>query len=329
MSSARASTDLVTKAPVFDRGDVLYAAYLLLPLSAFFAFGRALGWLEMLVRPRSAAAVRANLTDAFGDVKSPREIQRLARKVFEYHQTRVLLAQVAPLLAARGKLERLFPIQGLERLEEALRLNKGAILLGSHVNSIALFLAAIQLRRRGFDVRCPMPESEDAWAPTPFRRLINRLYGAPSLSQAIGAFYAQFNARPLVRLLSEGTTLVFVGDGWHSASFADVEFLGRKLPFTNGPLGIARAAGCPVIPAFSVGAPDRIHFELEPAFFVDRSGSATDDVSAAVTRFINRVEQRMLADIPCWQHWFERDLFRNLEQWRSKTLQERYTIAGH
>ena len=314
-------------APAVDRGDVIYLAYVILPLSAFMAFGRALGWLEMLVRPRSRRAVRANLQEAFGAAKSQGEIGRLTRQAFEFRQVRLLLVQVAPLMAARGQLEKLFPIRDIENLERAVALGKGAIIIGSHVNSIGLLLAAAQLRRRGYDVRCPMPEQRDAWAPTPFRRFVNRLYGAPpSLSVAVGAFYAQFNVRPLVKLLNQRVVLMLIGDGWHSAGFVDVEFLGRRLPFTNGPISLARVAGCPVVPAFSVGAAHHLHFEMEPFFTVDRDGPAADEIGRRVTQFIGRVEQRMLADVPSWQHWFEVDLFSVLEHWRSTSIRERYTL---
>ena len=230
-------------------------------------------------------------------------------------------------MAARGKLERYFPIHGIENLERALTLKKGAIILGSHVNSIGLFLAAVQLRRRGYDVRCPRPEERDAWPTTAFRRLINRVYGAPpSLSEAIGGFYAQFNIRPLIKLLDEKVVLILIGDGWHSAGFVDVDFLGRRLPFTNGPISLARVADCPVVPAFSVGTPDRLHFELEPFFTVDRVGPAPEEIDRKVTQFVRRVENRMLADIPSWQHWFEQDLFAVLQRWRSTSIGERYAL---
>ena len=172
-----------------------------------------------------------------------------------------------------------------------------------------------------------MPEHRDAWAPTPFRRFVNRLYGAPaSLSVAVGAFYAQFNVRPLVKLLNEKVILVLMGDGWHSAGFVDVEFLGRRLPFTNGPISLARVAGCPVVPVFSVGSPDRLHFEIEPYLTMDRSGPPAEEIERKVTQFIGRVEQRMLADVPSWQHWFEADLFSVLERWRSTSIRERYAL---
>ena len=319
-------TALIASARTFDRGDLVYLAYLLLPLGWFLQLGRPLGWLEMLVHPRARRGACANLQQAFGATKSAREISKLTRQVFEYHQMRTLMLLVAPLMTARGQLEKHFPVRNIKYLDRALEAGKSAILLGSHVNSVGGLLAVIQLRRAGYPVRCPMPDRRDAWAPTPFRKLVHRLLGAPTMSEAIGAFYAQFNVRPLVKALKDQSIIMLMGDGWHSASFVDAEFLGRMLPFTNGPLNLARMAGVPVVPIFSAGPPHKLRFEFEPSFLVDRGSPQQEDVERKVRFFISRVEQRMLADIPCWQHWLEEDVFGKLERWRDLPIQERYAV---
>lgn len=245
------------------------------------------------------------------------------RQVFEFHEMRVLMLLVAPLMAARGQLERYFPVVHREHLDRALEAGKGVIILGSHINSIGGLLAMIQLRRLGYAVRCPMPDPRDAWAPTPFRRLINRWFRTGSVFELIGAFYAQFNVRQIVKSISEGGIVLLMGDGWHSVSFVDADFLGHRLPFTNGPLNLARLAGCPVVPIFSVGPPNHMRFEFEPAFLVG-GGSAQHDVADKVRWYVSRVEQRMLADVASWQHWMQQDVFATMERWRDKPLEERY-----
>ena len=321
-------TNMIVRARRFDRGDFVYAAYLVLPFRLFLHLGRPVGWLEMLLRPKARHAVRANLEQAFGTTKSRRELSKLTRQVFEYHQMRILMLMVAPLMTARGQLEKYFPIRGVEHLDRALEAGKSAIILGSHINSMALLLALTQLRRAGYPIRVPMPDPHDPWPLTPFRRLIHRLLGAATVVDSIGGFYAQFNVRPLVKVLTEKSILILMGDGWHSASFVDAEFLGRQLPFTSGPLNLARLTGVPVVPIFATGAPDRLEFVLEPAFSVERTNDAQVDVARAVRTFVARVERRMLADIPSWQHWLIDDVFDTLEHWRSRSLHERYNVTA-
>ena len=317
---------LISSSRRFDRGDLAYLACLLLPFSLFLQLGRALGWLEMIVRPRSRRAVRANLEHAFGATKSPREIAKLTRQVFEFHDMRILMVLVAPLLVVRGKLEKHFPLRHIENLDRAIAEGKGVIIIGSHVNSIGGLLAVIRLRQLGYDVRSPMPDPHDAWPPTPFRRFIHGMFGASTVSELLGAFYAQFNVRPLMRVLKQRAALMMIGDGWHSAGFVDVDFLGRRLPFTSGPMNVARLAGVPVVPFFSVGQPHRMHFEFEPHFTVEQGGQQHDDVERGVRYFIGRVEQRMLADIPSWEHWMVEDVFGSLESWRNRPIHERYAV---
>ena len=53
-----------------------------------------------------------------------------------------------------------------------------------------------------------------------------------------------------------------------------------------------------------------------------------DDVARAVRSYISRVEARTLADIACWQHWLEDDVFGTLEDWRNRPLEERYATGA-
>lgn len=324
--AAPAETTLISSPRPFDRGDLVYVAYLLLPFRIFVQFGRVLGWIEMLVRPQARRAVRANIEQAFGATKSAREKDALTRQVFEFHEMRVLLVLVAPLLAADGSLAKYFPLEDLEHLDRAVAAGKGVLIIGSHVNSIGGLLAMARLRQLGYDVRVPMPDRNDAWPPTVFRRFVHRRTGAKTVSELIGAFYAQFNVRPLMKVLEQGSILLLMADGWHSASFVDADFLGRRLPFTNAPMNFARLAGVSVVPFFSVGQPDRMHFAFEPAFTVERTTPPNLDVERKVRHFVGRVEARMLSDIPCWQHWMVEDVFGSLEGWRDKPIHERYAV---
>lgn len=317
---------LIQTPNAFDRGDLVYVAYLLLPFRVFVQCGRLLGWIEMVVRSGARRAVRANIENAFGATRSARDKDRLTRQVFEFHQMRVLLVLVAPLLAADGSLAKYFPLKDLEHLDRAVAAGKGVLIIGSHVNSIGGLLAMARLRQIGYDVRVPMPDRNDAWPPTAFRRFVHRRTGAKTVSELIGAFYAQFNVRPLMKVVEQGSILLLMADGWHSASFVDADFLGRRLPFTNAPMNFARLAGVAVVPFFSVGPPDRMHFAFEPAFTVERTTPPNLDVERKVRHFVSRVEERMLADIPCWQHWMVEDVFGSLKGWRDKPIHERYAV---
>src|SRR5439155_14309601 len=152
--------------------------------------GRPLGWVDMLLHRRRRRSVRSSIAQVFGSTKSSREIAKMTRQVFEYHQMRSLLLVVAPLLSVRGKLQTYFPLRNLEHLDRALEAGTGAMLLTSHINSVGAFLVIAQLRQLGYRVRTPVPDSRDVWAPTPFRRFIHLVCGAPTMTQAIDAFYA-------------------------------------------------------------------------------------------------------------------------------------------
>ena len=91
-------------------------------------------------------------------------------------------------------------------------------------------------------------------------------------------------------------------------------------------LPVPDVAGVSVVPFFSVGPPDRMHFAFEPAFTVERTTPLNLDVERKVRHYVGRVEARMLADIPCWQHWMVEDVFGTLDGWRDKPIHERYAV---
>lgn len=325
-TAAPAGSELVSNARVFDRGDLVYLAYLLLPFRVFMLCGRVLGRLELLVRPRSRRAVYENLTDFYGASKSAKDITRLTRQFFEYHEMRVLLLLVAPLMIVRGQLERYFRFTGLQHLDEAIASGRGVMLLGAHINSIGELIAVMWLRQKGYPVGVPMPEARDPWAPTPIRRLVHRLLGATSFAESAGAFHAQFNVRPLLERLRRGQPLLLIGDGWHSASFVDVQFLGRTVPFTTGPLSVARAVGALVLPIFATGVPDRLEIIIEAPFSVAPAREAPSDLRQKTEYYASRVEHYLLANPTCWQHWMEEQAIHTMQTWRNQPLNERYAL---
>ena len=77
-----------------------------------------------------------------------------------------------------------------------------------------------------------------------------------------------------------------------------------------------------------VGTPSHLRFKVETPFVVKRGGPEADDLPGRLTHFIHSVEQRMLANIPSWQHWLQPDVFGQLANWRSQSIGERYNLPA-
>ena len=305
--------------------DVGYLLYSVLPLDWMWSLSRFHGRLTYLVSPGRRSVVRRNLASAGGG-KTSAELDALTRQFFEFKRLRGLLLALAPRLSSE-QLAKLLPLEGLEHLDAALERNQGVILLGSHLNSLCLFPATISLRGLGYDVRTALPEPEDPWRPTWLWRMLDRTLDTQPVSELIGAFYAQFNIRPIVRLLADNAVVTQTGDGLHSARFVDVDFLGRKIPFPTGMASVAQLTGAVVVPVFQVGAlPDRMRVLIEEPWTVAREEVEEGALQNSVAAYAKRLEHHLLENLACWEHWLIEDTLATIATWPQKPLTERYAV---
>ena len=115
----------------------------ILPLVVAFRLGQGLGWIGYAVLwPYRKLAV-ANLTVAYGDKLSPRQIRGLARGHF-----RTLGANLLASIKAAGfgpdDLHRVAEVEGMEIIRAALVRGKGVVLIISHIGNWELFAQLCQ-----------------------------------------------------------------------------------------------------------------------------------------------------------------------------------------
>lgn len=306
--------------------DVGYLLYPVLPLDRILGLSRLHGRLTYVVNRSERRTVRQNLARTFGATKNEAEIDLLARRFFEYRRVRGILQAVAPRLTS-SEMETLLPVEGLDHLDRALERGRGAILLGSHLNSLCMFNAVVMLRQRGYDIGVALPESRNPWAPSLLRKAVTRFTGTETLYELMGAFYAQFNIRPIVRHLGDNGIVAQTGDGLHSARFVEVDFLGQRIPFPTGMMSVAQLTGAPIVPIFPVGAPpDTLRIVIEDAWTVERGENPAGAVADAVATFARRLEHHLLDNIACWEHWLVEDVLATMESWSQRSLKERYRV---
>lgn len=305
--------------------DLAYGLYPLVPFRIQCALARAQGRLQHRTRPEERAVVRGNLESLLGPDHDAGELDRLTMQAFEARQQRGLMLSLMPRLGPR-RVERLLPMEGLEHVRAA-RAEGGAIILASHMNSLCNLMAIEILRARGDRVGVVMPTEVDPQPASRFGTLLERLGARPAFSERTGAFYAQFNVRPIVRRLSEGEDVLLVGDGWHSAAFVEVDFLGRRVYFTSGPMNLARSTGSTVVPMFVAGSPTRgLRVVFEEPISGDQSLDPRQDLERMVGRFAAGLERYVREDPACWQHCFERDALDAMAALPDTPLAERYAI---
>lgn len=302
--------------------DLVYFSYPVIPLRWHCALARVHGTVLHLTQKQTAVDVRDNLAGV-NPRWSDKELHAMVRRSFQYKSLRNLLFILAPKLTD-DVMSRLFAVDGLHRLDQALAASgKGVILLATHLNSLSVFLLVVMLRRRGYDIRVALVIEEDRWSSSWLRSTFNRLTRQRTYFEHIGAFYCQFNIRPIVRALADRAVVLQTGDGWHSAGFVEVEFMNQRVAFTTGMLRIAQQTGATVVPIFTDGAPpDRIRFVIEEPFTVPTN----EPVDASVAAFARRLEHYLLANVECWEHWLIANALQTMAGWPQQTLEKRYTV---
>ena len=313
---------LALLARLINLRDVANILRRVLPVPWLHRLARLHGLLVYLLSAERRRTVAGNLAPFASD---DAELKRMTRRFFELRQVRVLM-MVLFLELDPSRWDEHLRIDGLEHLDRALAEGRGVILLGSHINSIGLFMAIMMLRRRGYDVGVALPSDKELYPSTVVGRLIRAGRPAPTLKELLGGFYVQFNVRPIVRKLAANGIIGQTGDGWHSVSFAPVPFLGRKLPLTTGMLSVAQSTGAMVVTANVLGDAPRLSCVLGEPFRVPKGENPDADLVDALTTYAATLDRDLRANLLSWEHWLIPDTLDTMESWPDRPLKERYEL---
>jgi len=252
-------------------------------------------------------------------------LEAVVRQWFIFKHQRELLAFTMSFMNS-GRLERVVPIEGLEYLDHALKNGKGVVLMGSHLNSIAHFLGIYRLRKMGYDAHAVMPTQDDPFKPSKVGRVIMHMSGEGALLEQIGAFYAQFNIRPILRCLSDNGVALLLGDGFHSTAFVPVNFMGREVNLTTGPVAVARISGATLLPAFMTGnTPGQLKMVIGKPLHVPET-SGKDQDTEVVQQYADLLQANVEQHTAGWQHWEFKNILDLLENIQDTPLKDRLAV---
>lgn len=302
--------------------DVAVLLRRVLPLAWMYRLARLNGTLVYLLAPAKRRAVRGNLAD-FADGGA--ELRSMTRKYFQQRQTRILMLQMFLEMDPQERPSHL-EIEGLEHLDQALAAGHGVILLASHLNSLGVLMTVMILRQRGYDVGLALPSENEPFAPTRLGRFLHGKTKRLTLREELGGFYVRFNVRPIVKRLARNAIVGQTGDGWHSAAFASVPFLGRSLPFTTGMMSVAQSTGAMVVPCNVVGTPPDLRCVIFPPYVVPKGDDPAADLAQAIGRFVETLERDLGENPLSWEHWLIPDTLDTMQSWPERPLNERLEL---
>ncbi|MCX7829190.1 MAG: lysophospholipid acyltransferase family protein [Thermanaerothrix sp.] len=202
------------------------------------------GWLGKLV----AAFSKERVDQASARCSRALGISREAARgvvLSSYRHFGMGLAEVIRFPVMREAIPGLVEFEGLENLDRALSMGKGAIILSCHMGNWELTAAALALK--GYPIRVVAADQRDP-------RLTDMLVSMRSSCGVVTIGKAS-DLKGVFRCLEEGGALAVLLDQDAKSKGLVSEFLGLPASTPLGPVKLARKLGCPVVPCRSVRSP--------------------------------------------------------------------------
>ncbi len=270
----------------------------LLPARLLYFMARRLGDLLYFAagnKRRSLEKAFSLIPDGKSDGQARRRAVRDAFRILMCNELEVLLF---PQLNS-GNIERHVACSGLENLDEALRREKGAMLLFAHLGANQMIMPAIgyhgykmsQMSAPATVWKEKMPDRK--FSPAEEMAMRERWRHEESLPvQHINIFGSLKKA---FLCLKHNEVLGIAIDGGGGGERIPVSFLGREAVFSTGAADIACRTGCAVLPTFMIREKDgRSRLVIESVFYVDTEAEQTAEIHGVTQRFAKRLEEYII-----------------------------------
>jgi KDO2-lipid IV(A) lauroyltransferase len=248
------------------------------------AWGARLGRLGYRLAGNHRRRSLANLTRAFGEAKTPDQLEGIARAFFDGIIRNV--AEVVPYagLSPEGKREYV-RIVGKEKLHAALAPGRGVIALSAHLGNFLIMNSRLALE--GVPVDLLVKPMRDQRVEDRMEALRGELgFDSISVKPRIKS------ARACLASLKRNHVLVVLGDQRPKEDGVDVNFFGMPAKAAPGPVSLALSTGAPVVPMFMLRNEDAIHHTLfiDDPIEMSVTGSKEHDLETNVQKYTDVIE---------------------------------------
>jgi KDO2-lipid IV(A) lauroyltransferase len=239
----------------------------------------------MELRPKYLAAILGNTAQVMGLTPSHPLVDRTARDMVRQHARAWVDFFFYGQRPVEEALSQFASLEGLERLDAAIAMGRGVILLTAHAGNFEL--GGILLRARTLKVHAVYkPDRFEA-----VERLRERLRSQGGVA-GIPVDGVGFSTLPLVKLLREGALVGMQGDRDFSLNGLPMPFFGREVPFPRGPWELAAMTGAPIITSFFyTDEARRFHAHFgEPACICGGRGERGAAIEAGMQAYVAELE---------------------------------------
>jgi KDO2-lipid IV(A) lauroyltransferase len=273
-----------------------------IPSSYLYAFAKNIAALAYIFAKKHKKIALDSLGIAFGEEKSPQEIERIAKDCFIY-----LAKSAVELMFFFDKpqaLKNRVQIQGKENLDQALACGRGVILVSAHFGNFPLLLG--RLAMEGYKVGGIMKPMHDPGMEKIFLRKrekfgVRTIYSQPRSECVNNSIQALRN-----------NELIFIPiDQNFGNGGVFVDFFGRKAATATGPVILAQRTKAALIPCFILRQPDDQHRIIFQAELKLEEGKDPQDVILVNIQKLTGIIEFYIRKYPAEWGWIHR-------RWKSK-----------
>jgi KDO2-lipid IV(A) lauroyltransferase len=272
-----------------------------LPRKSSISLGGFLGKLTYFIIADARKRTQNNLKIAFGKEKDQRELEKLARLVFENVGKNV--ADAVRLKNMKWKkIEEITKIEGLEYFDNAYKMGKGVIPLTGHIGNFELLAAYFSLK--GYKLSVIGRELYDP--------RLDALLVKSRESVGLENIPSSASVKQVIKALRSGRALGVLADQDSSkVRGVFVDFFGRPARTPVGPVLLAYKTQSPIVPMAIVREKDdKYKIIVKEPIELATSGDKEKDI-IETTQKCTKVLESIIRDYPSQWLWMH-------DRWKSK-----------
>ncbi|MCB4792439.1 MAG: lysophospholipid acyltransferase family protein [Elusimicrobia bacterium] len=275
----------------FEYGFLIAMGFIirLLPLSTVRYLARRLADLVYYFIPVRKKESIENLTQAFGDSKTKSEIRHIAKKTYEqFAQTFFELAYFPRL--SKEDILKMVAFQNLHFLDEALKNNKGCILVGSHFGNWELMGIAVAAR---YPLTFVVGEQTN--------KMTDDLLNSYRRAKGVTVIPLKFALRGVMKALKKNEFVALVSDQDAHENGTFVDFFGRPASTPKAAAQFALRQGCPIITGHIIRMNGNFHIIFNQVPKPEIIGDLEKDIENYTSSYTKIIEDYCRRHP---EHWF-------------------------
>ncbi len=277
----------------------------LLPFRWGFSLIKLIGTADYYLSGHKRDIVARNLCMVFAD-RDDLWAQSVVKKYIQNHYVNQLQIMIFPAMSNRN-MGQYHTFEGIENLDNALRVGKGCILAHAHFGPAQMPLHLLGVM--GYPMMQVGHLIDDSLSfigrNVAFR--LRKIYEGKIRAQIVPA---STYPRVLFRWLEQNGVLMMTGDGAGRGAYigrqAAANLLGKTIPFAVGPFSLASRFASPVLPLFTIIEDDKRYRTIIGKPIVPSENNSIKNRESAYLQEFIRIMEQYVRDYPyLWHFWDE------------------------